>query len=758
MANARLDVVFGGILVAALTLLLLFTVASEHFQPPVVDSRYQWADRDTEFAGDDSVFLLGAGRADITGPVVEVGFGGYASLDQIGTGLRQRIYSRAFIVANINKPKDTFIYIVVDSLTGDTALRHGILEGLSSLGSEYADYGEHNLAFTGTHSHSGPGAWMNYLLPQIPNKGFDKQSYQAIVDGVLLSIKRAHQSLAPGRLSFGSIDLENANINRSPYSYDHNPEEEKARYKADVDKTLTLLRFDRATDNKTTAVLTFFPVHGTSMYNNNTLVTGDNKGVAAWLFERSVQANQRFADDFVAGFSQSNVGDTSPNVLGAWCQDGSGEKCRYSDSTCGGKMNTCFGRGPYFREKDNGAKSCFEIGRLQYEAASKLYDQMNQNPTQILKSSEVSAFHVYHDLSDYTFKSPFNSSTLRTCSAALGFSFAAGTTDGPGAFDFTQNSSGPADRNPLWYIARAFIHEPSKEQKACQAPKEVLLDVGAVSQPYTWTPNIVDIQVLRVGQLFIIISTSEATTMSGRRWKESIAKSAKSVLSVSDPLVVLGAPSNSYAHYVATEEEYNVQRYEGASTLYGPNTLAAYINLTLTYLPYLGNTSQLPALPAGPKPPINVEKSLSFIPGVVYDKSPIGKAFGDPISSIDKVTYGPGDIVNATFVGANPRNNLHLESTYAAVERHSPETDTWEVIRTDRDWNLLYNWKRTNTVLGYSEATIQWQIEDDYYNVGNPSALKDGTYRLHYYGDFKTINGNIGGFEGISDSFTVAII
>lgn len=30
------------------------------------------------------------------------------------------------------------------------------------------------------------------------------------------------------------------------------------------------------------------------------------------------------------------------------------------------------------------------------------------------------------------------SETVKTCPAAMGFAFAAGTTDGPGAFDFTQ--------------------------------------------------------------------------------------------------------------------------------------------------------------------------------------------------------------------------------------------------------------------------------------------------------------------------------
>ena len=113
----------------------------------------------------------------------------------MGTGLRQRLYSRAFIVGDVNNPKDRFVYLVLDTATGDTAMRYGILEGIAALGGEYSVYGQSNVAVTGTHSHSGPGAWWNYLLPQITSFGFDKQSYQAIVDGAVLSVKRAHESL-----------------------------------------------------------------------------------------------------------------------------------------------------------------------------------------------------------------------------------------------------------------------------------------------------------------------------------------------------------------------------------------------------------------------------------------------------------------------------------------------------------------------------------------------------------------------------------
>ncbi|KAJ5551308.1 hypothetical protein N7461_006006 [Penicillium sp. DV-2018c] len=761
MANLRIGVIAGGMTLAALVFLQLIAVfkldgQSDSPLPNFSSNFNQWRSRANKASADD-IFLVGAGKADITGPVVELSFAGYAKLDQLGTGLKQRLNSRTFIFADPNKPDDTFVYIVLDNLAGDTAVRHGVLQGLTALGGKYARYGEHNVAVTGTHSHSGPGAWTNYLLPQIPALGFDKQSYQAIVDGTILSIIRAHENLAPGRLSFGSIELQDTNINRSPFSYDHNPEEERARYSANVEKTLSLVRFDRQSDNKTAAVLTWFPVHGTSMYNNNTLVTGDNKGVAAYLFERNIKGDERFTDDAVIGFSQANVGDTSPNIGGAWCEDGSGEMCRYSDSTCGGLNEKCHGRGPFFREKDNGAKSCFEIGRRQYSAAKKLYEEMDTTPIKITGDSAVKSFHVYQNMDGYTFTSPFNSSSLQTCAAALGYNFAAGTTDGPGAFDFTQNSTGPASKNPLWKIASALIHNPSREQRDCQAPKKVLLDIGHLTEPYPWGANIVDMQVLRVGQLFLVISPSEATTMSGRRWKEAIAKGAKEHLGVSDPHVVLGAPSNTYAHYVTTEEEYRVQRYEGASTLYGPNTLAAYINVTLTYLPYLGSDSdvaRLPPIQPGPNPPINTDISLSFVPGVIYDSAPLGKHFGAVTKNPGDGPYGPGDIVKTSFVGANPRNNLHLESTYAAVERKADD-GTWKVVRNDHDWNLTFNWKRTDLVLGFSEVTISWEIEDGYYNVGNSNTVQDGTYRMHYYGESKTALGQLKSFEGIGGTFTV---
>ncbi|RDW61086.1 hypothetical protein BP6252_12469 [Coleophoma cylindrospora] len=700
-----------------------------------------------------SQYLLGLGKADITGPVVEINMMGYADTKQLGSGLRQRLYSRAFIVGDLEQPSDRFVYLVLDTQSGDTAVRYGILDGLASLGSEYAVYGQHNVAVTGTHSHSGPGAWLNYLLPQITSKGFDKQSYQAIVDGAVRSIVKAHQTLQPGYLTVGSTKVFGANINRSLYAYLANPESERTQYNTSsdddgtVEKTLTLLKFQRASDGKNTGVLTWFPTHGTSMLGNNTLISGDNKGVAADLFEKSVSRNKDAAEGFVAGFSQANVGDTSPNVLGAWCEDTSGLPCSFENSTCSdGKSQYCHARGPFFRVKDNGAASCFEIGRRQFEPAKALYEVIDEEGTFVTGSS-VKSFHTFHNMSDFAFPLA-NGSYVRTCPAALGYSFAAGTSDGPGAFDFTQNDPNTPSASPVWRVVSGLIKAPSEEQKRCHFPKPILLDVGELSSPYAWTPNVVDVQVLRVGQLVIIVSPGEATTMAGRRWKAAVHDAASSLaLSGSqsvEPVVVIGGPANSYTHYISTREEYSIQRYEGASTLYGPFTLDAYINLTLSNLPFLRPSSKLHPDP-GPSPPNNLNRSLSFITGVVYDGTPIFKSFGDVKTDVQS-SYAKGSVVSVTFVGANPRNNLRLEQTYAAVEQLDDETGQWVKVRDDSDWDLIFNWEKTSEVLGTSEVEIVWETPDD---------IEHGQYRIRYFGDSKAVGGKITAFEGFSGTFVL---
>lgn len=349
-------------------------------------------------------------------------------------------------------------------------------------------------------------------------------------------------------------------------------------------------------------------------------------------------------------------------------------------------------------------------------------------------------------MSNFTFPLA-NGTTVRTCPAALGYSFAAGTTDGPGAFDFTQNDSVSSDANPVWAVVSGLLKEPSQAQKDCQYPKPILLDVGEITAPYLWTPDIADVQSLRVGQFFIIVSPGEATTMSSRRWRKAVAAAgADSAYTDEEPIVVLGAPANSYTHYLATEEEYGIQRYEGASTLYGPHTLNAYINLTLSNLHYLAidSTSQ-PA--TGPLPPDNRKTSLDFITPVVFDAKSLKSSYGDVVTNPNS-SYSIGATVNASFIGANPRNNFRLEQTFAAVEQLT--NNIWKQVRDDSDWSLIYTWYRDSTALGTSHVVISWETGAD------PVKVEAGTYRIRYYGDHKPLVGSIEAFTGTSGNFVLS--
>lgn len=146
---------------------------------------------------------------------------------------------------------------------GDTGVRRSIV---SQLTSQFPGvYTNENIAFIGTHQHSGVGGYLENLLPQITSLGYVKQTADAIVAGTVRAVQRAHANLAPGKLSLGNTTILDANINRSPTAYLANPAAERARYQFDQDKDMTVLKFDDAS-GKARGLLSFFAVHGTSIY------------------------------------------------------------------------------------------------------------------------------------------------------------------------------------------------------------------------------------------------------------------------------------------------------------------------------------------------------------------------------------------------------------------------------------------------------------------------------------------------------------
>ncbi|PFH50435.1 hypothetical protein AMATHDRAFT_60966 [Amanita thiersii Skay4041] len=685
-------------------------------------------------------YLLGLGIGDVTGPIVETNMMGYASLSQVDTGLHMRQFSRAFIVAEASNSSNRIVFINADIAMGDTGVRRSIV---SELTSQFPGiYTNENIAFVGTHQHSGVGGYLENLLPQITSLGFVKQTADAIIAGTVQAVQKAHANLAPGKLSVGNTTILGANINRSPTAYLANPAQERARYQFDQDKDMTLLRFDDLNGNAR-GFLSFFAVHGTSLYNNNTLVSSDNKGMAAYLYESFMEpSSMPGKNTFVAGFTQSNVGDTSPNTLGAFCEspgkDFDGQPCEDEHSTCGGATEDCHGRGPGFRISD--FESNRLIGQAQFEGARSI---MNGGLSSV--NGSVRSVHIYLNMSTHKFALQ-NGTTVGTCPAALGFSFAGGTTDGPGAFDFIQGDNSSMPQNPFWELVKGAVTPlPSQEQINCQFPKPILLNSGFAHTPYEWSPSTVDIQMLRVGNFVMLIMPGELTTMAGRRMREALrARLISSGVLGSDAYVVIAGPANTYAHYVTTREEYAVQRYEGASTIFGPFTLEAYIDKYSSLIPFLSDKPTGTAA-SDPPPPEQTSKAISLQTGVVFDAPPLGQHFGQVLKNVNTTPYHAGDTVAAQFVGANPRNNLRLGSTFLSVDQLV--SGQWKSVRSDSHPSTILRWTRTSTVLGTSTVDITWTIE---------SGMPAGTYRISYFGDSKPLIGSISSFSGVTSNFTIA--
>ncbi|KAK4775932.1 hypothetical protein SAY87_023893 [Trapa incisa] len=360
----------------------------------------------------------------------------------------------------------------------------------------------------------------------------------------------------------------------------------------------------------------------------------------------------------------------------------SGKPCDFNHSTCNGKNEICYGRGPGYPDEFESTRI---IGERQFKKAAKLFNKASE-----LLKGKIGYQHAYLDFSNLNvtiFKGNGGTKVVKTCPAALGFAFAAGTTDGPGAFDFKQ---GDDKGNLFWGLVRNLLKAPFQEQVNCHHPKPILLDTGEMKEPYDWAPSILPVQILRIGQLVIL------SVPSGRRLRDAVK------------MVFLSQGNghfDSNTHVVIAG--YQVQRYEGASTLYGPHTLSAYIQefKKLAVALIKGDVIE-----SGLQPPDLLDTQISLLPSVVVDATPPGIKFGDVKTDVPyNSTFGWGDLARATFWSACPRNDLMTEGTFALVE-HLQDGKTWLPAFDDDDFSLRFIWSRPWKLSARSYATIEWRV------------------------------------------------
>ncbi|GBG28585.1 Neutral ceramidase [Hondaea fermentalgiana] len=690
-------------------------------------------------------YWVGVGQADVTGPAADVNMMGYAMPAQTTGGIHFRLRARAFVFGDdeaANDPNATRVaFVSLDACMGTQAVTDAVVSRLEKRFPGV--YSAETISISGTHTHSAPAGFLQNVLFQVPSLGFVHEAFESFVSGIVEAIARAHESARAGRkmeVSRAAMAPGEANINRSPSGYANNPKEERELYGHNTDLNATVLRIEES-DGTPVGMVNWFSVHGTSMPNTNHLISGDNKGYASQLFDAWYNGPEVLTGNgsFVSAFASTNLGDVSPNINGTFCSD-SGEPCEELHSTCHGFNEQCHGRGP----SDDPFESTRIVGTRQAEFARKLYDRVEGAAlVRAAVDGPIKSAHVYRDMSNLEVELE-GGKTVRTCKPALGYSFAAGTTDGPGAFDFVQSEK---STNPLWEMLRNILKKPSDELKACQHPKPVLLPTGEMTEPYPWHPVVMPISIFQIGyQLAIINVPSEFTTMAGRRMRAAVR--AKLVegggFDAQNGVVVIAGLANEYSSYVTTLEEYEVQRYEAASTLYGPYTHAGYVQEAVKLAGAL-NSDTKPS--SGPAPPSLMGHQISLLPPPLPDTVPMGSHFGDVKTDVEaSYDLAPDTLVSATFWSANPRNNMRLGGTYLTVE-YQNTSGVWEVIATDSEFETRFIYQKLSAISLHSVATVEWRPGQALRKI------VPGKYRLRHFGDRKHLTGRISSFEGTSRVF-----
>lgn len=496
-----------------------------------------------------SAVHVGFGIAEITAYERGMGMLGWGRPDNVALGVAEPLFARAMAVRGTNGL--TVVYVCVDLCFVSTALRQRVLEGLRARGSIV---GPHTLLLTATHTHSGPSGFSHAFFYDLSGPGFAPRVHARIADGVLVAIEDAIASLEPARLSLGRVVVPCAEpiaFNRSLDAFHRNRELAGRRVSADraVDRTLTVIAAHDLR-GRALGVLTTFALHATSVHGDRQALHSDHKGLAACALERWARAHGA-SSRFVALFAQGAAGDVSPN--------------HRFDARRG------FNVGRFDDDHDSAAY----VADVQARAAASVLADLPERGVPLDGPVQGAVVHE-----DFEAHGP----------ALLGMGMAAGTREGPGPLGpFTSllrvAHGARAGRGDPKLVLLEVGRQRAKRLFSRVDPLRISIEHpvfaharkarerGGAVDALPWIPTVLPVAVLRIGSLAILGLPNEPTTMAGRRLARALTP--RLAMHGVQTIVVHGY-ANGYAGYLTTPEEYALQRYEGAYTLFGPRTLDAF--------------------------------------------------------------------------------------------------------------------------------------------------------------------------------------
>lgn len=456
-------------------------------------------------------FMAGAAEVDITPAPGFPVFGFSMEGTKYALGYWTRLKARIIVFQDSNGKRLAMVQIDWGAVS--ELLRREVAARTADLGISPA-----NLTMSASHTHAGPGGFFGasfYNNFGSGRSGFFPNLVKWAADRISSGIKTACEDLAPARVAAGKVTIDELSRNRSLEAWVWNYEDnlDNIPYNS-VIPDVWVIRIDHVNNDQPDqtipiAAYVIAPLHATSVGIDCQLYHGDLHGAASRYIAAYIKNAYHLDRDFVAAVAVGPEGDVSPH----W------------------------------------KEQCIpEAKRLGKKLADNVFNCFKGLDNQLI---EIEPEHVYLECNMKNAKVGDQS----LCQPMMGVPVIGGAEDGRSTFYM---------KNLLSYLIIEGYHNLKPE--GCQGVKiSPLKSLRKFIYPPSSFPDLAPLHFVRLGDAICLGTLPvEATTEVGFRIGNALKQE------MSTPNLVLLAATNEYISYTTTPEEYNVQNFEGAFTLYGP--------------------------------------------------------------------------------------------------------------------------------------------------------------------------------------------
>ena len=498
-------------------------------------------------------------------------------------GHRQRLFARAMYLEDAAGER---VAMVALDLGESSVVLH---RRVAAMLHDSIGLGADRLLLSATHTHSGPSHYFG--MPGYDELGSTVAAYDAVLVDTLsaritTAVLDAYRGRQRARAAWGLTPVWGYTHIRSLPAYRRNvgiaraalrsrfaPDPTLAPELAGVDPTLGMLRVDvwdsAAARFRRAGAFTTFAIHSTAFTSGERLYDADIHGRVAALMEQYVDSGGApWAPRAVSLFVNGGEGDVAPELdEAAQCPTPRLVRTGAPRGPRGTSFETTWEIIPRDSSRE---RPCLSVAKRELERIARgifgesraLYERLEQRLAESLPIE--TAFTVLHVGNDE------QGDGQSLCSPSAGVALVLGADPGWTRLRW--------DWRLLMVDSVTYRPLPATPKLAgttkCQGRKRRLFGPlqSLLAGPHS-LPRDVQLSLVRLGPVALAFIPGEPTTHSAWTLRRAAATALFGERSSADSVLVVPL-TNGYIQYVATADEYPLQLYEGAATIYGPRELA----------------------------------------------------------------------------------------------------------------------------------------------------------------------------------------